>query len=124
MGGINLATVGKLGTATLSLLNTTQKNNQKINYLSKEQEANAAKRKNLLEQQLASRRAGLGAMGITSSRSAVAAQERLAKDAYDSIANDDLKYQQQYENLQAENDRKMQQTLLSSVLSASGKIIK
>lgn len=124
MAGISAATIAKIGVATVSLLNATKNNNQKIDYLSQNQQSSINKRKNLLEQQLASRRSGLGAMGITSSKSAAAVQQRLAQDTYNDIADDNRKYKQQYENLQDENQRNIRETLLNSVISTTGKIIK
>lgn len=124
MAGISAATIAKIGVATVSLLNATKNNNQKIDYLSQNQQSSINKRKNLLEQQLASRRSGLGAMGITSSKSAAAVQQRLVQDTYNDIADDNRKYKQQYENLQDENQRNIRETLLNSVISTTGKIIK
>ena len=91
-----------------------------MKYLQQQRQASAQQKKNLLEQQLASRRAGLGAMGVTSSKSVAAAQQRLARETYDDIVEDNIKYRNQYENLRHDN----QYNLLSTALSTTGKLIK
>lgn len=117
---MSLATAAATGMTALNLMNTTTANNQNMKYLEKQRQAAARQKKNLLEAQLANRRAGLGAMGITSSKSAAAVQQRLAQDTYEEMADDNLKYEQQYKNLQRDN----QYNLLNSIISTSGKIIK
>lgn len=120
MGGISLATAASVGMTAMNLMNNASADKQRAKYLEANRQAAAKQRKNLLEAQLASRRAGLGAMGITSSKSAAAVEERMAKEAYDDIAEDNRKYRQEYENLRRSGNR----NLLSSVISTTGKIIK
>lgn len=124
MGGLNVSTLAKLGTTAVGLIGATQKNTTKMDSLALNQQANMRKRQNLLDQQLATRRANIGAMGIGNSKSAAAAQGRLAKDAYGEMAEDEMSYKKQYQSLQEENDRQIQQNILNSVLSTTGKIIK
>lgn len=120
MGGISMATAAGTGLAAMNLLNDTRKNNQHMKYLRQDQQATAAKRKNLLNQQLATRRAGLGAMGITSSKSSAAVQQRLARETYDDIAEDETDYKRRYAGLQQQNSN----NLFNTALSAAGKLIK
>ncbi|MFV0627162.1 MAG: hypothetical protein ACK5N8_07425 [Alphaproteobacteria bacterium] len=54
-----------------------------------QQSINAAKKKNILEQQLAQRRAKVGSMGISSSGSSMAVQNRMVSDATKDISYDD-----------------------------------
>lgn len=124
MGGLDAAAIGKLTAATVSLVNATQKDNKKINYLSSDYQAGIRKKKNLLEQQLANRRANLGAMGISGSKSSAAVQERLARETYEDIEEDNKVYQRQIENLQDAKNNRLNQTIFGSVLSDSGKLIR
>lgn len=120
MGGIGIATAVSAGTTALNLMNKMTSNNRQMKYLEQQRQASAQQKKNLLEQQLATRRAGLGAMGVTSSKSAAAAQQRLAQETYEDIVEDNTKYRNQYANLRRDN----QYNLLNTALSTTGKIIK
>ena len=71
------------GLSTLSLLNGKNSGKNQIEQLRQNTAADIQKRRNLLEQQLASRRAGLGSLGITGSASSAAVEQRLAGEAYD-----------------------------------------
>ncbi|MFR3313319.1 MAG: hypothetical protein ACLTT2_03685 [Alphaproteobacteria bacterium] len=70
------------GLSTLSLLNGKNSGKNQIEQLRQNTAADIQKRRNLLEQQLASRRAGLGSLGITGSASSAAVEQRLAGEAY------------------------------------------
>lgn len=124
MGGIGVATAAQVGLGAANLLSANRNNNKKMDVLSQNQQASIRNRKNLLEQQLASRRAGLSTMGLTSSKSAAAVQKRIAKDSYDDLADENENYQRQYQSLQEENDRNIRQGVLSTVLSTTNKLIK
>ena len=123
MGGISLGTAASAGMSALNLINNVQNNNKNMEYLQQSRQASARHRKNLLEQQLANRRAGFGAMGITADKSALAVQQRLIKDSYQEQEDENLKYRRQYESLQNANRRNIQQSLLGT-LSVAGKLIK
>ena len=73
------------GLSTLSLLNGKNSGKNQIGQLRQYTAADIQKRRNLLEQQLASRRAGLGSLGITGSASSAAVEQRLAGEAYDDM---------------------------------------
>lgn len=73
------------GLSTLSLLNGKNSGKNQIEQLRQNTAADIQKRRNLLEQQLASRRAGLGSLGITGSASSAAVEQRLAGEAYDDM---------------------------------------
>lgn len=73
------------GLSTLSLLNGKNSGKNQIEQLQQNTAADIQKRRNLLEQQLASRRAGLGSLGITGSASSAAVEQRLAGEAYDDM---------------------------------------
>lgn len=73
------------GLSTLSLLNGKNSGKNQIEQLRQNTAADIQKRRNLLEQQLASRRAGLGGLGITGSASSAAVEQRLAGEAYDDM---------------------------------------
>lgn len=73
------------GLSTLSLLNGKNSGKNQIEQLRQNTAADIQKRRNLLEQQLASRRAGLGSLGITGSASSAAVEQRLTGEAYDDM---------------------------------------
>lgn len=73
------------GLSTLSLLNGKNSGKNQIEQLRQNTAADIQKRRNLLEQQLASRRAGLGSLEITGSASSAAVEQRLAGEAYDDM---------------------------------------
>ena len=73
------------GLSTLSLLNGKNSGKNQIEQLRQNTAADIQKRRNLLEQQLASRRAGLGSLGMTGSASSAAVEQRLAGEAYDDM---------------------------------------
>ena len=73
------------GLSTLSLLSGKNSGKNQIEQLRQNTAADIQKRRNLLEQQLASRRAGLGSLGITGSASSAAVEQRLAGEAYDDM---------------------------------------
>ena len=73
------------GLSTLSSLNGKNSGKNQIEQLRQNTAADIQKRRNLLEQQLASRRAGLGSLGITGSASSAAVEQRLAGEAYDDM---------------------------------------
>ena len=73
------------GLSTLSLLSGKNSGKNQIEQLRQNTAADIQKRRNLLEQQLASRRADLGSLGITGSASSAAVEQRLAGEAYDDM---------------------------------------
>ena len=73
------------GLSTLSLLNGKNSGKNQSEQWRQNTAADIQKRRNLLEQQLASRRAGLGSLGITGSASSAAVEQRLAGEAYDDM---------------------------------------
>ena len=73
------------GLSTLSLLNGKNSGKNQIEQLRQNTAADIQKRRNLLEQQLASRRAGLGSLGNTGRASSAAVEQRLAGEAYDDM---------------------------------------
>ncbi len=119
--GNMVAAASKLGSSTLNVLDKRrnikeQKHNMYANYIQTTQ-----KRKNLLEEQLASRRAKLGSVGITSSASSLAAQNREVQNAYNDIQYETDKYKRESKKL----DRNYRSDMLNSVFDAtSGKMIK
>ena len=118
--GNMIAAAGNLGSATMNVLDKRrnvkeQKHNLYANYVNTTQ-----KRKNLLEQQLASRRAKLGSAGITSSASSLAAQNREVKNAYSDIRYETDKYKRESKKL----DRDYRSDMLNNVFdTARGKMI-
>jgi len=119
--GNMVAAAGQLGNSTLNILDKRrdikeQKHNLYANYVNMTQ-----KRKNLLEQQLASRRAKLGSSGISASSSALAAQNREVKNAYSDILYETDKYKRASKKL----DGNYRSDMLHSVFdAANGKMIK
>lgn len=122
MGGIGTAITA--GLSAVNLLNEANAQSKQLKQMQKEYEYNQKKRKNLLDAQLASRRASLSSMGLSSSKSALAAQQRELKEGYDDLAynndNFDYNYQQKYR----EKEKNLTSGILDSIWNTTGKIIK
>lgn len=74
--------------------NQAQKQNAKnIKY---QMRLNETKKKNILEEQLASRRARIGSLGISSTGSAMASQNKIVGDTYKDIGLDNYSYESKY----------------------------
>lgn len=96
MGGVT-ATAAIAGTS--ALMNERQKKRtarRERDMLNQNYQNTVRQRQNLLEQQLSSRRAQLGAMGITGSNSALAAENRHITDTYDDLENEYANYRNKY----------------------------
>ena len=119
--GNMVAAASKLGNTTMNILDKRrdikeQKHNLYANYVNTTQ-----KRKNLLEQQLASRRAKLGSAGIASSSSSLAVQNRDVENTYSDIQYETDKYKRASKKL----DRNYRSDMLHNMFdTASSKIIK
>ena len=111
MGAIG--TAATVGVNTYNLLQSQKQNNQNIKNLNLEYQNQTQKKKNLLNQQLATQRASLGSMGITSSKSALAVQDRNTQEFYDAISKDSNSYQQKANTLKNNATR----SLLNSTIS-------
>lgn len=84
---------------------------------------NIRRRQNLLEQQLAERRARLGSLGITGSRSADAVSARLIGDAAEDITSINEDYYDQAKQINRRNKNRMQQDLLALGTTAAKMIL-
>lgn len=122
MGGIGTA-IG-VGMTAVNLLNEANNQNKQLKQMQKEYQYNQTKRKNLLNEQLASRRAGLSAMGLSSSKSAAAAQQREAKEGYDELAYNNDNFEYNYKQKYREKENALTSGLLNSIVDTTGKIIK
>lgn len=91
MGNITGA-VSDFGGSALNILDDRRDAKQQKHNLYQNYVQTTQKRKNLLEQQLATRRAKLGASGISSGGSALAVQNRGINNAYDDIRYETDKY--------------------------------
>lgn len=81
------------GVSAINLLNETQREKRDLKYLSN---FDKGERKNLLEEQLASKRAAMGAMGLSSSDTARLGNEKIIKD-----------YQKDLDKIDEENRKKL-----------------
>lgn len=98
---------------------------------SKKQEKNAfllqylnmQRKKNILEQQLATRHARMSSMGISSSASADAANNRLIDEAFDDIEKDNIAFMSQEETYNNEQNQ-YRKNLLDKGLSIANKVLK
>lgn len=127
MGGLGIGTVASVGALTTSLIGRNQQiSNQKkqLKYMSENIASQTRNRKNLLEQQLASRRAQLGGMGITGSSSSLAAQKRMVGDAYNDIADSASSYRRSYEDLQDAQAEDLRNRLGTAITTVTDKMIK
>lgn len=122
MGGMETA-IG-VGLSAANLLNEANNQNKQLKQMQKEYQYNQTKRKNLLDAQLASRRASLNSMGLGSSKSAAAAQQREAKEGYDELAYNNDNYEYNYKQKYREKENNLTGGLLNSIWDTTGKIIK
>ena len=88
------------------------------------QYANMQRKKNILEQQLATRHARMAGMGISSSASADAANNRLIDEAFDDIEKDDMAFLAEQDARADGFNLKYRKNFLDTGLSAAGKILK
>lgn len=126
-GGLSMGAVTAgigAGMGAISLLNSRKKNKQQQYYLQQDYLQQAQARQNLLEKQLSSRRAQLGGMGIISSGSAAAAEQRLAGETYDAIALDQQKYTRQRNELELENQENLRQGIYDTISGVTNRLIK
>lgn len=82
------------------------------------------RKKNILEQQLATRHARMANMGISSSASADAANNRLIDEAFDDIENDNMAFWAQQDARADDFKLKYRKNLLDTGLSVVGKVLK
>lgn len=122
MGGI--ATAAQIGLGAVNLINANRSAKQKIKYDTTRQEIDNQKRKNLLEEQLASRRAALSAMGLSSGKSALAVQNRLIDDAYDDIKNNSVLSAQKTQMADDERKTGLSSGLFGLAADSASKMIK
>lgn len=122
MGGISALTALQAGSTIINLLDENKQKAQNMNNLTASYKSNAQKKKNLLEEQLASRRAVLGTQGISSSKSALAVQNRMISDTYDDLEDDYRQYKNKYDTLKESNSLPKQ--VLQTVTSLGSKMIK
>lgn len=122
MGGMGTA-IG-VGLSAVNLLNEANNQNKQLKQMQKEYQYNQTKRKNLLNEQLASRRASLSAMGLGASKSAAAAQQREAKEGYDDLAYNQDNFEYNYDQKYREKENALTSGLLNSIVDTTGKIIK
>lgn len=87
------------------------------------QYANLQRKKNILEQQLATRRTRMASMGISSSASADAANDKLIDDVFDDVAQDNLAFLSQEEGYN-NTQNQYRKNLLDIGLSSAGKLLK
>lgn len=126
-GGIGLGGVMTgigAGMSAISLLNSRKKNKQQQYYLQQDYMQKAQARQNLLDKQLATRRAQFGGMGISSSGSAAAVEQRLAGETYDAIALDSQKYTRQRNELELENQENLRQGIYDTISGVTNRLIK
>ena len=88
------------------------------------QYANMQRKKNILEQQLATRHARMANMGISSSASADAANNRLIDEAFDKIENDNMAFLAEQDAKADGFNLKYRKNLLDTGLAAAGKVLK
>lgn len=122
MGDITSA-VSSLGSKTINLLDERRNVKQQKHNLYQNYAQTTQNRKNLLEKQLASRRAKLGAAGISSSASALAVQGREIDDAYDDIRFETEKYKRNVKQIDRDYESKVYQQAFN-IFSDPSKVIK
>ncbi len=94
------------------------------NKLSHDQLANREKKKNILEENLAKRRARVAAMGMSGDGSALAEQQREAYEGYKDIAEDDYNYYHQYKTNRVNTKYKIRSNAVNGIFNATQSLLK
>lgn len=121
-GGI-LSGIG-VGLTGYELMKSHRDSKKQQKELRRLQLLNTQRKKNLLEERLAARRARIGSLGISSDGSVAASKQSLIQNTMDDIAEDDLAYSSQYDEISDNYRKKLRQTLLNEGSDLAGKVIK
>lgn len=132
MGDLMTAQNTSKGTsATQDLYNMVEDNkNLRDNYELKQydlvhkQYANHQAKQNILEENLAKRRARVAAMGMSGDGSALAEQNREAYEGYKDIAEDDYDYYQQYKTNRTNTKYKIRSNAVNGIFNATQSLLK
>lgn len=122
LGGIT-AGVGMAMTA-YNLLQSASNNRKQLKKIRREQLLNHQNQSNVLEEQLAARRARVGSMGISTSGSVEAANKKLIGDTFSNLAIDDQAYNDQYKSFNDEYKEKLRKQYLNAGMGLANKVIK
>lgn len=126
IGGKNSAVLQgiKLGVGVNDFVKSREDNKRQLSAIRQQQEINRNRQKNILEEQLASRRARLGSMGISASGSATASQNKLIEDAYNNIAEDDNAYNEKYSQYYSDYQSNLRKKIIDGALEGADKVLK
>lgn len=132
MGGLMTLENTSKGLSSIQDLYNTVEDNKNIrknyileqNKLAHEQQANRAKKTNILEENLAQRRARVAAMGLSGDGSALAEQQREAYQGYKDIAEDDYNYYNQYKTNKINTKYKIRSNAVNGILNATQSLLK
>ena len=94
------------------------------NQLAHEQQANREKKTNILEENLAKRRARVAAMGMSGDGSALAEQQREAYEGYKDIAEDDYNYYNKYKTNKINTKYKIRSNTVNGLFNATQSLLK
>lgn len=94
------------------------------NKLAHDQQANRERKTNILEQNLAQRRARVAAMGLSGDGSAAAEQNREAYQGYKDIAEDDYNYYNQYKTNKINTQYKIRKNAVNGLLNSAQSLLK
>ncbi len=94
MGGVSEAV--SVGTGVTSMISSRNAQKDEMNNIRKQQQSAVNNRKNLLDQQLASRRAMLGAMGVSMDGSNQSGQQKIIDEGYEDIYDTNYQYDNRY----------------------------
>lgn len=122
LGGVT-AGIGLAMTA-YDLLQSASDNRKQLKKIRRQQLLNHQNKSNVLEEQLAARRARVGSMGISTTGSVAATNNKLIGDTYRDIALDDEAYNDQYKSMNDEYKEKLRKQYLSAGMGLAGKVIK
>lgn len=122
LGGVT-AGIGLAMTA-YDLLQAASDNRKQLKKIRRQQLLNHQNKSNVLEEQLAARRARVGSMGISTTGSVAAANNKLIDDTYSNIALDDEAYNDQYKSINNEYKEKLRKQYLSAGMGLANKVIK
>lgn len=113
-----------LALTAYNLIQSARENRMQLKKVRRQQMLNHQTQTNILEEQLAARRAKLGSMGISQTGSAAAANNKLISDTYSKIASDSEEYNDKFTSINEGYKDKLRKQYLDAGLGLAGKVIK
>lgn len=118
-----LSAIG-LGLTAYQMIESERSNRKQLKAIKRQQAINTQRKRNLLEERLAARRARVGSMGISSDGSVAASNRKLADDVINDIAADDEAFNTQYSEVYDNYREKLRKNLIDGGMNLANKVLK